>query len=73
MAQDGMSSRRGASREARVANKVSPAALEARNALRYGNEDSGPVDIEHVPAGVRSPVYGASSQEEMITTTSRGS
>ena len=58
--------------QARTANVVDPQALEARPRLRYGNENSGPVDLGKVPLGARSPAYGASSQEEMITTTARG-
>jgi NADH-quinone oxidoreductase subunit A len=53
---------------ARAANIVTPEQLAARPRLRYGNEDSGPVDLGKVPAGARTPSYGASSQEEMITT-----
>lgn len=61
------------SEQARSATKIEPQVLEARPRLQYGNENSGPVDIGKVPIGARSPAYGASSQEEMITTTARGS
>jgi len=58
--------------QARTANVIEPQVLEARPRLAYGNENSGPVDIGKVPLGARVPAYGASSQEEMITTTARG-
>jgi NADH-quinone oxidoreductase subunit A len=60
------------SEQARVANVIDPIVLEARPKLAYGNESSGPVDLGKVPVGARLPAYGASSQEEMITTTARG-
>lgn len=54
------------SETARSADKLSPEVLAPRPALRYGNENSGPVDLSRVPAGVRTPSYGASSQEERL-------
>jgi NADH-quinone oxidoreductase subunit A len=60
------------SQQARSANVIGPEVLEARPRLNYGNENSGPVDLGKVPVGARVPAYGASSQEEMITTTARG-
>jgi NADH-quinone oxidoreductase subunit A len=58
--------------QARTANVIGPKVLAARPKLSYGNENSGPVDLGKAPAGARVPAYGASSQEEMITTTARG-
>lgn len=58
--------------QARAANVITPQTLAARPGLRYGNENSGPVDLDKTPARARTPAYGASSQEEMITTTARG-
>ena len=58
--------------QAHAANIVPAEVLEARPKLAYGNESSGPVDLGKVPVGARVPAYGASSQEEMIATTSRG-
>lgn len=60
------------SEQAHTANIIGPEVLEARPKLAYGNENSGPVDLGKVPIGARAPAYGASSQEEMITTTARG-
>jgi NADH-quinone oxidoreductase subunit A len=57
--------------QAHTANIIDPKVLEARPRLNYGNERSGPVDLGKVPLGAREPAYGASSQEEMITTTAR--
>jgi len=60
------------SEHARAANVIDPVVLEARPKLEYGNENSGPVDLGKVPLRARMPAYGASSQEETITTTARG-
>jgi NADH-quinone oxidoreductase subunit A len=45
-------------------DRMSPEVRAPRPTLRYGNENSGPVNLEGVPLGVRTPSYGASSQEE---------
>jgi NADH-quinone oxidoreductase subunit A len=60
------------SEQSKAADVLSPEVLAPRVPLRYGNENSGPVDLDNVPSGVRTPSYGASSQEEMITTSARG-
>jgi NADH-quinone oxidoreductase subunit A len=52
------------SEQARSGDVLTPEVLAARTPLRYGNEDSGPVDLSKVPVGSRAPAYGASSQEE---------
>ena len=51
---------------------ITPQVKAQRAAIRFGNEDSGIVAIERMSAASRAPSYGASSQEEMITTTARG-
>jgi len=61
------------SAQAHSANIIEPIVLEARPKLSYGNENSGPVDLEKVAVGARVPAYGASSQEERIPTTVGGS
>lgn len=43
--------------------KRDPIVLAPRPAIRFGNENSGPVDLEKIPVGPRVPVYGASAQE----------
>lgn len=48
-------------------DKITPEILAPRAAIRFGNEGSGPV--RRLPAGERAPSYGASSQEEGISTT----
>jgi NADH-quinone oxidoreductase subunit A len=51
--------------EAAVSNdRHDPAVRAPRPALRYGNEDSGPIDISRAVATGTSPTYGASSQEQ---------
>ncbi len=52
------------SEQARSGDVITPEVLAERPALRYGNENSGPVDLSKVPVGNRAPSYGASSQEE---------
>lgn len=61
------------SEQAYTANLIDPAVLESRPRLVYGNENSGPVDLGKAPIGERTAVYGASSQEEKISLTARGS
>jgi len=56
--------------KAHSANVIDPKALEARPKLMYGNENSGAVDLGKVVVGPRVPVYGASSQEEKLVSTS---
>ena len=41
-----------------------PTVMAPRPPLRYGNEDSGPVDITRAAGTVGAPTYGASSQEQ---------
>ena len=60
------------SEQAKNGDIITPEVLAPRPALRYGNEISGPVSIAHLPALVRSPSYGASSQEEGISAIARG-
>ncbi len=43
---------------------ITPEVKAPRAAIRFGNEDSGEVDLRRTPVGPRVPVYGASSQEE---------
>lgn len=43
---------------------ITPAVKAPRAALRFGNEDSGDVDLSQVPVQERLPAYGASAQEE---------
>ena len=50
---------------------ITPEVKARRAAIRFGNEDSGDVAIEQMATASRFPSYGASSQEEMITTTAR--
>ena len=49
-----------------------PIITERRAAIRFGNEDSGDVRLEKMPVGAREAAYGASSQEEVYTTTTVG-
>lgn len=49
---------------ARAADVITPEVRAPRPRLRYGNEASGPVELEGVPTGPRAPMYGAASQEE---------
>src|SRR5262249_47472443 len=60
------------SEQAKAADIRSPEVLAARPKLRYGNENSGPVDITRSSRGARLPSYGASSQEEGIVSTGIG-
>ena len=39
-------------------------AMDRRAPLRFGNENSGPVDLKGVPVGSRTLQYGAAAQEE---------
>ena len=57
--------------QARSVDVRAPEVLARRAAIRYGNEDSGPVDMSRVPSGIRTPTYGASSQEETIAAKGR--
>ena len=59
------------SEQASKVDVLSPEVLAARPTLRYGNENSGPVDIALAAERDRVPSYGASSQEEGIVTTAR--
>ena len=45
---------------------ITPEVKAQRAAIRFGNEDSGDVAIEQMPAANRAPSYGASSQEELL-------
>src|SRR5689334_8877548 len=57
------------SESARAADVLTPEVLAPRPPIRFGNEASGPVELTRSLAGARAPSYGASSQEEGITTT----
>lgn len=57
---------------ARSVDVITPEVLAPRPTLRYGNENSGPVDLNRAPVGALAPSYGASSQEQGIVTTARG-
>lgn len=50
----------------KVAAVNDPTVFDPRPKLRYGNEDSGPVDLTKTPEQQRVPSYGASSQEEAV-------
>ncbi len=52
---------------ARAVDIMTPEVRAPRAAIRYGNEDSGPVSLDGVPMGIRTPSYGASSQEEVYS------
>ncbi len=52
------------SESSRTADRHDPAVKAPRPALRYGNENSGPVDLTHVHSVHGLPSYGASSQEQ---------
>ena len=54
------------SEQARSDDRHDPEIRAPRRALRYGNEDSGPVDIAHANAARTLPSYGASSQEQGV-------
>jgi|GEM_PF-59990 len=54
------------SEQARAGDKITPEVAAPRPALRYGNENSGPVSLERTQAGIQLPSYGASSQEQGI-------
>lgn len=58
--------------QARAATAITPEMLDPRPRIRFGNEDSGPVDLRKVPIALRLPVYGASSQEESLVNTGKG-
>ncbi len=45
---------------------ITPEVKAKRAAIRFGNEDSGAVDLEKMPTALRAPSYGASSQEELL-------
>ena len=51
---------------------ITPEVKAQRAAIRFGNEDSGDVAIEQMPAANRAPSYGASSQEELLTLPAGG-
>ena len=55
----------------KVGDVVTPIMREPRPALRYGNENSGPADLSQAVGAVRSPSYGAASQEEKIPAMER--
>ncbi|HZO90274.1 MAG TPA: NADH-quinone oxidoreductase subunit A [Chthonomonadaceae bacterium] len=51
------------SEQARSGDVLTPEVLAERPALRFGNENSGPVDLSRTPVGSQTASYGASSQE----------
>jgi NADH-quinone oxidoreductase subunit A len=51
------------SEQARSGDVLTPEVLAERPALRFGNENSGPVDLSRTPVGSQAASYGASSQE----------
>jgi hypothetical protein len=59
------------SAQARSVDILTPRILAERPTLRYGNEDSGPVDLSLAMFRDRVPSYGASSQEEGVVATLR--
>jgi NADH-quinone oxidoreductase subunit A len=61
------------SEAAKSNDRHDPAVVAPRPPLRYGNEDSGPVDIEHALSVHGLPSYGASSQEQGRQATGVGS
>jgi NADH-quinone oxidoreductase subunit A len=52
------------SEAAASADRHDPQVVAPRPPLRYGNENSGPVDITRAQAAPGTPSYGASSQEQ---------
>lgn len=52
------------SEAAKSNDRHDPQVVAPRSPLRYGNEDSGPVDIAHALSVHGLPSYGASSQEQ---------
>jgi NADH-quinone oxidoreductase subunit A len=54
------------SEQARTVDVITPEVVAARPSLRYGNENSGPVDLGKMPVGARALSYGAASQEEGV-------
>ena len=54
------------SEQVRSGDRITAEMAAPRPALRYGNENSGPVSLENTRAGVQLPSYGASSQEQGI-------
>lgn len=55
----------------KVGDVVTPVMREPRAALRYGNENSGPVAIAPPTGALRLPVYGSTSQEQAIPLVER--
>ncbi len=54
------------SEQARSTDILTPEVLASRPPLRFGNENSGEVDLGLMKQGERAPVFGASSQEERL-------
>ncbi len=55
----------------KIGDVITPELLAPRPALRYGNEDSGPTELTTPRTASRIPVYGATSQEEVLPTSER--